>query len=70
MNAATIAPGRTPTHRLTPIQRANRLRWAAIELGNRARELVNDGEITRGFRHHRASERCHVLASKALYSAA
>jgi hypothetical protein len=51
------------------LTRANRRRWAAYTLADRAKALVEQGHIARGFRAHRASMRCHELARRELRSA-
>ena len=45
------------------LAKANRQRWAAPTLHDRAMRLVREGHITRGFRAHRASMRCHTNAN-------
>jgi len=51
------------------LSRANRRRWAAYTLADRAKALVTQGDIKRGFRAHRAAMRCHELARRELRSA-
>ncbi|MFA6962410.1 MAG: hypothetical protein WC205_16770 [Opitutaceae bacterium] len=44
------------------LAKADRQRWASIRLSARAVALVRAGEISRGFRHHRAAMRCAMLS--------
>ncbi len=45
------------------LAKADRQRWAAFRLYDRAVQFVHAGDYTRGFRCHRASMRCHTIAS-------
>jgi hypothetical protein len=69
----------TTTRKLTPFQIADRQRWAAFRLADRAKRLllesdISDGEIrvrklAAAFRAHRASIRCTAMARLTFRSA-
>lgn len=62
MPATTITPA-------TLLAKSKRQSWAAIQLHDRAVNLIAAGAITHGFRTERSAERCRILAASNLHVA-